>query len=136
MQGFLEVTQRLRCDPLRLFFGVGDYRLGLSRRLLLSSLIGGERPLRLVAQIRRRRELVANTQRASVERTDNEPPDRLPDHDNEDRYGEKDPEFRVAEQMSHQLARSVMARSTAAARLDASGAEPVNFSVIDRPTSI
>ena len=97
---------------------------GLGRRFLLLALIGGERLLRLLAQIGRRAELLADALGAGVERADNRSPHRLPDDDEKDRDGEKDPEFRLAEEMSHQPARSAIARSTAAARLAASAAEP------------
>src|SRR5262245_45142634 len=134
-QSFLELTQRARRDPLCFLLGVRDDRLGLGLRRLLLTLIGGERPLRLLAQIGCGLDLLADTRRACVERTDNSSPNRLPDDDDKDRDRQQNPKFRVAEQVSHQPARSAMARPTAASRLSASGTEPVTFSAIDRPTS-
>ena len=64
-QHFLQITQRLCGDPLRFLLGVSDDRLGLGRPFLLSALIGGERLLRLFAQVARRLELAGCARRAN-----------------------------------------------------------------------
>src|SRR5215469_12527324 len=86
-------------------------------------------PLRAVSPRRRAR---LDTR---VERAEYRAASRLPDDDEKDHDGEQNPELGFAQQAGHQLVRSDIARSTAAARLAASAAVPVTFSVTDRATS-
>src|SRR5260221_12218805 len=128
----------MRGDALGLFLRMRDDRLRVGRGLGFLALVLGQELLGLVAQFARFRQLALDAHRALVEHADDRSPRRLPDWDRKDHDGEKDPEFRLGQQMQqrvHQRASAAREWSTAAVILATSGAEPISFSTTERPTS-
>src|SRR5215471_10903353 len=136
VRALFEITHRLRSDPLRRGSGVRDDRFRFCRRFTLLRLIFGEGPFRFLAQVRRRFQFRTDPRRARIETPDYRLPRSSPYHRHEYGCGDEDPELRIVEAIPHQLACSAIARSTAAAILVVSGAEPVILSVTASPTSI